>query len=603
MESGPRRPVLIRFFRVIRKRKWFVLFIAAAAAAAGGLIALCPPRLYSAHALILVQGPEPGRFWLHGDGGYADTQPGSRLGTEMQLVKTVSTAQRAARDLQQPGQGGYPAPAQIVPGLTVTAITPDLLRVTFRSPQQDLVVPVVNAVAQAYRDAAWERHGRELKAGEAFLLERLQRCRRQMTELERQRVAVLQRAGSADIDEEIARLNKLLLELDGARLRMGQASLQLGVQAAAGGGAAPVTAARPRLAAELRARGKHLAVVRSDVERLDEALRVQRTGYQDLWNKLMEQRYDASVRPGAAEVVEPATQPQLEDGAAVRTLVLSALAGLVFGCLLAVIAEGLDTTLQTPDDIVTYTGLDLLGVVPRLDGAGEAIVTLAAPRSPAAETYRLLRSNITFALSDAPGGALLFTSATVGEGKSIVIANLAIAFAQAGQRVLVLESDLRRPRLRQLFQRDKQKGLAEVLAGEAKPEEVVQQSGVPGVEFVACGKQPPNPADLLGSPAMSSVLQELRGRADIVLLDSPPALAVADAALLAGQVDHVLVVCEAGRTTREALAEMRRLIENARGHVLGVILNKLRVSVQEFYARYNAAPGSEGGPRPTAVPN
>jgi len=604
MESGPRRPVFSQLLRTLRKRKWFVLFIGAAAAATGGAVALRPPPLYSADALLLLRPATPGSFWQQA----AAARPGRTihpaLDTEARLLQTTPVAERAARRLQaQTATARRAGAAEVLRGLSVHPVTPDLLQVTFTSPRADWAAPVVNAVAAAYSEAARKRDEQALQAGEAYLVGRLGQCQQQMTALEQQRLRLLTQAGTADVQSEVARLNALLAAVDRAQVNLQQALREW--QAAPGrpAGALPPPAAGD-LGAGLAAQVRRVAQLRSDVERLDEALQVQRTGYREVWTKLSEQRYAAALRPQPAEVVEWARGPRLRDGAPLRALALWGALGLLAGVLLAAVAEAADTALRTPDDLALHTGLGVLGVLPRLDGAGEAVVVLAAPRSPAAETYRLLRSNIIFALQDAPRGALLFTSATVGEGKSTVLANLAVAFAQTGQRVLVVESDLRRPHLHRLLGCRHSPGLTEVLGRGIGLAEAVQDTSVPGVQFLACGELPGNPAELLGSRGMAAVLEELRGRADLLLLDSPPALAVADAALLAAQSDHVLIVCETGRTTREAFAEMRRLIEHARGDVLGVVLNKLRVSVREFAARYNAAPQpSNGPPRPTAVPS
>ena len=242
--------------------------------------------------------------------------------------------------------------------------------------------------------------------------------------------------------------------------------------------------------------------------------------------------------------------------------------------------------MRSPDDILRQTEVDFLGIVPWTEQETRQLVTLETPKSPPAEAFRTLRSNINFALVDTPAKTFLITSAGAGEGKSLVTANLAVVFAQAGQSVILVDTDLRRPALHRYMNCDSALGLTNVLVGELPLEEVLQETGVDNLKFIASGPLPPNPAELLDSSAMSNLISSLREQADIVLFDSPPAIMLTDAIVLASRIEQTILVAEAGQVTRRAFNETVRLIGHARGSILGAVLNKLRATTSDYYYYY-----------------
>ncbi|MEN9936274.1 MAG: hypothetical protein RLZZ387_2853 [Chloroflexota bacterium] len=201
------------------------------------------------------------------------------------------------------------------------------------------------------------------------------------------------------------------------------------------------------------------------------------------------------------------------------------------------------------------------------------LIALRDPRSQAAEAYRTLRTNIQFSSLDHPLHTLLVTSTAPDEGKSTTLANLAVTMAQAEQRVILVDCDLRRPSLHGLFGVGNESGLTNlILAAEDAPVPL-QETGVPGLSLLASGPLPPRPADILGSRRMEQVIARLRGMADIVLFDTPPVIAVTDAAVLATRVDGVLLVFQAGKTSRDRARRTREVLEKVKANIVGVVLN------------------------------
>jgi non-specific protein-tyrosine kinase len=201
------------------------------------------------------------------------------------------------------------------------------------------------------------------------------------------------------------------------------------------------------------------------------------------------------------------------------------------------------------------------------------IVTLTNPRSPAAEAYRALRTNLTFAALDKPIETLVVTSPAPGAGKSVSLANLAVTMAQSERRTVLVDADLRQPSLHEIFGLPNDRGLTTMFV---EPETMAApplvETGVENLLLLPSGPLPPNPADLLGSRRMEEVIAALRDHADVILFDAPPIIAVTDGAVLGTKVDGVLLVVGAGRTRRDHAQRAQELLERVRVRVIGAVL-------------------------------
>ncbi len=206
------------------------------------------------------------------------------------------------------------------------------------------------------------------------------------------------------------------------------------------------------------------------------------------------------------------------------------------------------------------------------------LITIAAPRSPISEAYRTLRTNLEFASLDQELKTLVVTSAGVGEGKSTTLANLAIVSAQAGRRVLLVDADLRRPRLHDIFGLSNTTGLTTAMMDEtALASPPLQETGIEGLSVLTCGQLPPNPAELLSSRRMEEVIAALAERADQLIFDTPPVVAVTDAAVLATKVDGVLLVISAGRTRRESARAAVQRLKQINARLVGTVLTNVQM--------------------------
>lgn len=213
-------------------------------------------------------------------------------------------------------------------------------------------------------------------------------------------------------------------------------------------------------------------------------------------------------------------------------------------------------------------------------------VTWHDPKSVAAEAYRILRTNLQFTNPDRPLKSVLITSPTVGDGKSTVTSNLAVAFAQVGRSVIIVNADLRRPSVHKMFQVPDGVGLTSVLVGQATVQEALRDTQVPNVRLLTAGPTPPNPAELLESQRMQAVMQELREYADIILYDAPPVTVVTDAGLLAPHVDGCILVVSVGVTQREMARAAVEQLQRVEGHLLGVVVNRVSHGSGYYYYYY-----------------
>lgn len=225
-----------------------------------------------------------------------------------------------------------------------------------------------------------------------------------------------------------------------------------------------------------------------------------------------------------------------------------------------------------------------------------ATVTQTAPRSLMAEAYRTLRTNLNFAVLDREVRVIAVTSPAPHDGKTATAVNLAVVLAQAGHRTLLVDADMRRPYVHRVFQVDNSCGITNALVQGRDPLEFLRPGPVDNLSLLFCGPLPPNPAELLASERVTGLWPRLREQFDYVVVDSPPVLAVADAMMIGSQADGVLLVLSAGETRIEAAREAKERLVHANAHILGVVLNRVRMSAQEYpYYYYYYTPGDGEG--------
>ncbi len=299
--------------------------------------------------------------------------------------------------------------------------------------------------------------------------------------------------------------------------------------------------------------------------------------------KLDELQVDSALKTGGAQLVTPAAVPVSPfKPTPRRTAVMGLLVGLLLGAGLAFLRDYLDDSVKSKDDLARVVGgLPNLALVPPVPGwkdrAKPLVVSTTDPKSPAAEAYRSLRTSIQFLGLDRPLRTIQVTSASASEGKSTTIANLGVALAQAGQRVVIVCCDLRQPRIHEFFGLDNAKGFTSVLLGDVSLSAALQEvAGQDHLRLLASGPVPPNPSELLSGRRTVDVLTALQAECDVVLVDCPPILPVTDAAVLSNRVDATLLVVTAGITTGKELQRSLELLNQVGAPIIGTVLNGVR---------------------------
>jgi capsular exopolysaccharide synthesis family protein len=309
--------------------------------------------------------------------------------------------------------------------------------------------------------------------------------------------------------------------------------------------------------------------------------------YESLLQRAKETGVSSELKTSNIRVVDQAERPSSPvSPRKALNLMLGLFGGGLFAFGLAFFFEYIDSRIKTPEELKIHLGLPSLGMVPALDvkecRTTEPLISKGVPPN-FAEAYRSVRTNVLFSSAEEGGRALVVTSTGPGEGKTTVAANLAISLAQAGQRVLLVDADMRRPRVHEVFNETQEPGLSNVLVGNAKASDSVKKSGVPGLWLLTAGHIPPNAAELLGSKRFREFLGQLQSHFDCVIVDTPPVMAVTDAAVAANIASGVLFVVGAEMTTRHAAREAVDQLERSRARFLGAVLNRVEIEKNAYY--------------------
>lgn len=280
------------------------------------------------------------------------------------------------------------------------------------------------------------------------------------------------------------------------------------------------------------------------------------------------------------EVARPADKPFKPEKA--RIMAIALVSGLIIGVILSLVRDKMDHRLRSADEISAVVGVPVLGTIPSMSkkssitNRGQRVHL--EPTSAAAEAYRTVRTAVYFGAPNGQAKTLLITSPAPGDGKTTLVSNLAITMAKASQRTLILDADFRKPMQHKIFEIDDEKGLSNVISGQELLANVISKTIVDGLDILPCGPVPPNPSEMLNSKAFSSLLAELEGKYDRVLIDSPPVMPVTDARILGAICDITLLVLRAERSTRKTSQQARDGLLSVGTNILGTVINDIKRS-------------------------
>lgn len=280
-----------------------------------------------------------------------------------------------------------------------------------------------------------------------------------------------------------------------------------------------------------------------------------------------------------AEVASGPSRPNV-----MLNILLGVVVGLVFGVGLAFFIEYLDTSVKTMEDVETFLQVPVLAVIPR----GITLLINDADDNPDAEAYRIMRTNIEFNRKSPDANTITIVSGGAGEGKSTTLINLAYTFAKGGYTTLVVDADLRRPSVHRMFGIENESGLSDYLTTEIDLEEVVHLTKVDNLYLMSSGQMPTDAVGVLNSQRMVELIEEVKGRFDIIFFDSPPILGVSDASVLSSAMDLTIIVVQHRRFPRAMLQRVKQAITNVGGNILGVVLNNVDVRHDQHYEYYTS---------------
>src|SRR5438093_2276583 len=378
---------------------------------------------------------------------------------------------------------------------------------------------------------------------------------------------------------------------------------------------------------ELFEKNREVPVIELALQRLQRESKVNDDLLALLKTKHQEALIKEAERVDEVTIVRLASEPsEAVGGEATNSVLAGALIGLILGLVLAFVQETLDTSIGTIEDVESYLDVPVFGVIPHIDSRETIerliehrpaladmdreslqrhalLITHFEPKAPVAEAYRTLRTNLQFARMDRPGKVFVVTSPTLQEGKTTTIVNLALTMAQSGQRTLLVGANLRRPSIYRVFGIEREPGLSDILVGNVRwqdcirtvtdllmgrfeMEDVITAPGLDNLHIIESGQIPPNPSELLSTPALPNFFREIQDHYDIVLVDTPPVLPVTDSVVVAAQADGVILVYQAGKVGRLVLKRAKIHIESARARVWGVVLNDVQAEISG-YATYS----------------
>ncbi len=364
----------------------------------------------------------------------------------------------------------------------------------------------------------------------------------------------------------------------------------------------------------------HPEILKQEFEllKLERAKNIFEKNYNMLLEKAEEAKIKSAAETGGIKIIDNAYKPNkpLPKNAG-KFYFAGFLVGIILGVGLAFFLEIIDTSIKTSEDIEKYFDLPVLGTIPHIviakkdaieirRSAGDSkkrgtvlyhsrkLVDFKSDDSISSESYRSLRTNLLYASPDKPFKTMMISSSSPGEGKSLTVCNTAKAYAQTGSKVVIVDLDLRRPVLHHIFQTRREPGFCELFLPNPDWDDIVKPTKIENLFLITAGRYTPNPAELIGSKKMDSIIEELKNRFDIIFFDTPPVIAVTDATILAKKLDGVVLIARSGKTERDLFKRAENILENVGVKLAGVVINDIDLSNRyssygyyRYYYRYH----------------
>lgn len=480
-----------------------------------------------------------------------------------------------------------------------------VIRVSLEDSNPERAAQILNRLGTLYVQQNTDRKSAEAEKTLAFLEKQLPQVRKDVDTAENRFNQFRMKQGTFDLGAEA---NAMLTEASGLRVKLLTLQQQRKELGARYTGEHPVMMALDAQISDISAQIKSmestvktLPALEQDLLNLTRDVKVSNHLYDSLLNSYQQMRLLKEGKVGNVRIIDAATVPERPiRPQQFKVITIGLFAGLFVGLILAFLRQSMRAGITEPSEIEQHLGLHVFATVPhsasqaKLAQAvnakqpGTHLLSLTHPDDTAVESLRSLRTALQFAMLDAPNRIVLITGATPGIGKSFTSANFAAVLAAAGKRVLLIDADMRKGHIHQFFGIERGMGLSELIAGTQTLSQVVRQGLAPGLDFVSTGFVPPNPAELLMSPHTSQLLKDVASAYDIVLIDTPPVLAVADTSVLAPQVGTVFVVARADVSTLGEVEEATKRLTQVGVKVNGVIFNGINTNKRRIGDKYGS---------------
>jgi len=570
--------------------------------------------------------------------------PGDEMASQANLIKSYQILEKVADRLNLTNPSMRPSERMAtVKGIQSQIDTEqieytNLIAITVVSSNAEQAMTLTNTVAQVYVDSHFESKKKEASNVKEFVktqldnyLSELQRSEKALQRFRQENPLVVERdinsLSFVQTDPRITSLNeeivKLEIEIVSKKSKYTDnhpevITLNRRIEEAKKDLSDSIS--------QLTAQQKELSTKEIQLVQLKRNVTIAEDIYLMFKTKYEEARILEAEKAKDVTVVEPAALPTSPISPNVNfNILIGIFSGLIIGLIMAFVTESFDTTIGRIDDIEELVKVPVLGIIPSTsiekgrvsiiskfkkgkpasekEQLHKRLVTLFEPTSVVAEAYKTLRTNLDLIGLKKVGNSIVITSSSPQEGKTQTLANLGITLAQSGQKVMLIGSDFRKPMIYKLFGFKRSPGLAEVLIGKLswekavntetdmlvaglEYEQILKTPGIENLRILTCGERTPNPTELLSFPEMDDLIQELKQSFDVVLFDSPPILPVTDSAILGAKTDGVLLVYQAGSTSRHALNRAKIQLENVNAKILGVVINNLRAEFIEDVTPY-----------------
>ncbi|HAE86231.1 MAG TPA: hypothetical protein DCG78_06995 [Anaerolineaceae bacterium] len=581
------------FFSIAKRWLWLVIAGVIIGAAVGYFVSSRQTPIYEASSkFVILRAPQTTYDYY----AYLDNQ--QLIATYVQLLSTESVLQQASEELGFPVLKGQ---------ATARAITDtQFVELTVRHTDPEKAALIANSLIDILIEQNEQLQAIRYIAAEQNLQNRIDETQQQISLLEKQ----INELSTATVESQLESVQKQILETQSQMTALNAEVAKIN----------PATATAEELTrlAEYQAQLDQLSSVLSLYQQIYTNLVVLKTPaesgtttatsaqltqlqttlnlYQQIYlssiNSLEALRLSRAQNTPNVVQVEKAHPPSVPISPnPVQSATLSAAIGLILTSGIAFLVEYLDDTLKTPDEVKELLNLPVIGLVGELrkksnnDKFGSYVIS--NPRSPVAEAFRALRTNLEFAGIDSPLKSILVTSSGETEGKTTVACNLAVILAQGGKKVLLLDTDMRRPNVHTQFNLHNRVGLSDLVRGRLTLEEVVRTiPEVKSMDIITSGSLPPNPAELLASERMRKLLEELKSHYDVIVMDSPP-LVVSDSQILSTRVEGVLYVIIPGFTRIDSARRPLEELERINAHILGVVMNRIPQNRSYYYGGHD----------------